>query len=248
MNQVTIGNQVEILMLIEDLELAGIHVVSANTDGLVCLFDKSLLDIYYKVCSDWEKQVGNDIHGKLEYQQYKSLIQTSVNDYIAVTVEGKVKQKGDFVIDFELHKNKSARIIPLTLNAYFINNTLPKEFIEKHENIFDFCLGFKGKGETKIIHLDKKTNTEVELQKINRFYISKDGKNLLKRLKPLEGKKVTGQIDIFGGINDGTREHEVEAGWLSTIYNKHSKQEIKKYNINYQYYIDKVNKIINQIQ
>ena len=45
----TIGNQFEILMLVEMLELGGFNVLSANTDGIVCQFDRSMDDKYYEI-------------------------------------------------------------------------------------------------------------------------------------------------------------------------------------------------------
>lgn len=234
-------------MLIEDLELTGIHVISANTDGIVCLFDKKLDNKYYEVCKNWEKKVGNDIIGQLEYQDYKLLVQTSVNDYIAIKTNNEVKTKGDFVSEFELHKNKSARIIPLALQQYFINNISIETFIKNHNNIYDFCLGVKSIGQNKLILWDKKNQKEINLQKINRYYISNNGFNILKKLPKLENKKALMQYDIFGNIDIGTREAEIEAGYLSTIFNKHIKKEMKEYDINYQYYINKCNKIIFNI-
>lgn len=248
MNCVTIGNQMEILMLIESLELAGIHVISANTDGIVCLFDKSLNDVYYKTCKEWEIKVGNDDLGQLEYVDYKMLVQTSINDYIAVKLDGEVKTKGDFVSDFELHKNKSARVIPLALQEYFINNKSIEETIKNHENIFDFCLGVKSIGANKLVAFNKELQIEEDLQKINRYYISNKGVHILKRLPKLENKKALMQIDIFGNVDDGTREAEIEAGWLSTVYNKHNKNKsINDYDINYKYYIQKCQRIIDNI-
>ena len=244
---VTIGSQIDLLMLIEDLELAGIHVVSANTDGLVTLFDKKLNDKYYEVCKAWEKQVGNDILGQLEYQDYKLLVQTSVNDYIAIKSDDSFKTKGDFISDFELHKNKSARIMPLALQQYFINNISIEKFIKEHNNIYNFCLGVKSIGKNRLISLNKNTQIETDLQKINRYYISNTGVHILKKLPKLENKKALMQLNIFGNVDDGTREAEIEAGYVSTVFNRYIKKEMKEYNINYQYYINRCNKIISQI-
>lgn len=243
----TIGSQIDLLMLIESLEINGIHIISANTDGIVCLFDKSLDSIYYQTCKNWEKLVDNADLGQLEYVDYKLLAQTSVNDYIAIKLNGEPKTKGDFVSEFELHKNKSARIVPLALQQYFINSIPIEQTIKNHQNIFDFCLGVKSIGNNKLISLDVKSQIEIPLQKINRYYISNNGINLIKRLPKLETKTANMQLDIFGNIDDGTREQEVEAGWLSTIYNKHINKNINDYNINYNYYIDKCNKILKNI-
>lgn len=235
-------------MLIESLELAGIHVVSANTDGIISLFDEDKNDLYYQICKEWEIKVGNSELGKLEYVDYNILVQSSVNDYLAISVDGKVKKKGDFVTDFEIHKNKSARVVPLALEAYYLYGIKPDEFIKNHNNIFNFCLGVKSIGTNRLIHLEPIKGTEIKLQKINRYYVSNNGWHLLKRLKPLENKKFNKQFDIFGNVNDGHRESEIEAGYLSTIFNKYIKKDMNDYNINYNYYINRVNKIINTIE
>lgn len=247
MYKCTIGNQIEILMLIEKLETNGIHIVSANTDGILVLMDKTLSDLHYKICKEWEKTVGNDIHGNLEHCEYKSFYQTSVNDYLAVKVDGSIKEKGDFAIDCELHKNKSSRIVQIALQQYYINNIPVEDTIKNHKNIYSFCCAVKGKGDSKFYVMNTKEHSEKRLQKINRYFISNDGINLVKRLPPLN-KPITHQIDIFGNVDIGIRESEVEAGFLTTIFNRYEEKNIKDYDINYQFYINKTNRIIQQIQ
>lgn len=80
MMQVTVTGQLTLLMLIERLELAGISVVSANTDGIVV----KMLPDQEKTCedimSDWEF----DTDYKLESNDYISLNSRDINNYIAV--------------------------------------------------------------------------------------------------------------------------------------------------------------------
>ena len=181
--RITIGSQIDLLMLIEMLELKDIPIISANTDGIVCLFDKSLNDTYYQVCKEWEKIVGNNTLGQLEYQEYTKLVQLSVNDYLAVTPEGKVKQKGDFMTDFELHKNKSFKIIPIALVNYFAHNIPIEETVTKHTNIFDFCAAVRAKEDWyfELRYFENNTIVRRKLQKTNRYYIANDGKDLYKK-------------------------------------------------------------------
>lgn len=234
---VTIGNQFEILMLIEMLEDANIHVVSANTDGIVCLFNKSQDKDYYRICEEWEKIVGNYEMGKLEYTDYELLAQTAVNSYIAIKsgsepLEDRVKTKNEFMTDFELHKDKSARIVPLALYEYFVHNRDPKDFIEKHRNIYDFCLGVKKKGDWYLAS-EKVENGEHILtkeQKTIRYYISN------------RGCKITKQNP------DGRIIQPTAGKWMQTIFNKYeSKPSWEDYDINYNYYIDKTYNIIDSI-
>ena len=80
MLQVTITGQLALLMLIEELELAGISVISANTDGIVSKCPRDQVDEMYEIISAWEKRTGFD----MEQAIYESLYSMSVNSYIAV--------------------------------------------------------------------------------------------------------------------------------------------------------------------
>lgn len=175
----TIGNQFEILMLIEMLEIEGIHTVSANTDGILCYFPEDLGDKYLEVCHKWERIVGNSDMGMLEYTEFDCIYQESVNSYIAKKTTGGVKKKGRFCTEYDLHKNKSKRIIPLALEKYFVDGTSPVEFISKHKNIYDFCVGKKA---NKLLHYEEIKGEEVKVhKKLVRYYISEEGSILMKR-------------------------------------------------------------------
>lgn len=242
---ITIGNQFEILMLVEMFEESGIHIVSANTDGVVALFDKELESTYYDICHKWEEIVGNTELGQLEFTDYRLLAQTSVNDYLAITLDDKVKKKGDFLTDFEIHKNKSRKIVGIALENYFVHGIKPEDTITNHKNIFDFCLSVKGSGNASFYSIDTKTNESIKLQKINRFYVSNSDNILIKEMPPLENKKPSYQIDIFGEVDNGERISRIEVGYNVTIFNKYV--EMNNYDINYNYYISKCYEIINQI-
>jgi hypothetical protein len=90
--RVTITGQLCILMLIEMLELVGVTVVSANTDGIVtkCPVGREWLrDACVKY---WEQVTGL----AMEQNYIKSLYAQSVNSYVAFAADGKVKRKGFF--------------------------------------------------------------------------------------------------------------------------------------------------------
>jgi hypothetical protein len=95
MIQVTLTGQLVILMLIEQMELRGMHVVSANTDGFVTKVPRALRWQFNATCFDWELQTGFN----LEETEYRSLHSRDVNNYISIAVEKgkpKVKVKGAF--------------------------------------------------------------------------------------------------------------------------------------------------------
>lgn len=97
MIQTTLTGQLAILMLIERLELAGVSVVSGNTDGIVSKVPRRLIDTFNSVIAKWEK----DTSYGTEETEYISIHSASVNSYCAFYREDgkvKVKRKGDFAV------------------------------------------------------------------------------------------------------------------------------------------------------
>ncbi len=92
MIQVTVTGQLALLMLIEWLELAGIRVISANTDGVVIKCPKERLNELQFIIQKWERATGFGT----EETRYKALYSRDVNSYIAVKPDGKIKTKGAF--------------------------------------------------------------------------------------------------------------------------------------------------------
>jgi hypothetical protein len=92
MVRTTITGQLTVLMLIEVLELFGIPVVSANTDGIVIKCPRDKRDDLNAIIERWEKHTGL----KTEEAVYEALYSRDVNNYIAVKSDGSVKTKGVF--------------------------------------------------------------------------------------------------------------------------------------------------------
>lgn len=88
----TITGQLALLMLIEMMEASGIQVVSANTDGIVLSIPTGMELIADQVVRWWEQRTGLE----MEASDYRSIHQRDVNNYIAITTDGKVKRKGVF--------------------------------------------------------------------------------------------------------------------------------------------------------
>lgn len=78
--QVTISGQLSLLMLIERLELSGISVVSANTDGIVLKLRPDQLPLRDKIIAQWE----SDCNYVTEETRYVGLYSRDVNNYIAI--------------------------------------------------------------------------------------------------------------------------------------------------------------------
>lgn len=104
--QTTITGQLGLLMLIEKLTLAGIKVLSANTDGLVLYYPESETDTVESICFDWILTTSYI----LETTSYDAIASRDVNNYIAVGTDGSIKGKGLFA-KTGLNKNPDFSII-----------------------------------------------------------------------------------------------------------------------------------------
>ena len=73
--QVTINGQLMTMTLIEELELNGIHVISANTDGIVIKLPRDKFDVYKDITDRWNKtnKMGAD------YEEYEQIVSRDVN-------------------------------------------------------------------------------------------------------------------------------------------------------------------------
>ena len=87
--QITVGGQLYLLMFIEAMELEGIQVISANTDGIVMYLRKDQIETYERIVKWWEQTTGFET----EETKYKCIYSRDVNAYLAVGEDGKVKGK-----------------------------------------------------------------------------------------------------------------------------------------------------------
>lgn len=225
MYEVTINGQLNLLMLIEDLELAGIHVISANTDGIVSKVFKQQEDEYYSICKKWVVKTKFD----LDYTIYKKYVRLNVNSYISIKEGNKVKTKNDFTYDIQINKGYYAPAIAKTLYEYYVNDNTDIESIIKTFDIYDYCISVKvGKQFRTELHTIKGSKENIEiLQKDNRYFISKTGGVLLKY--KYETSKYTNVIK----------------GKYVTIFNTYYKSD--NYNIDYNWYLSKIREKINKI-
>ena len=88
--QTTVTGQLALLMLIENIELAGFTVVSANTDGIVIKGYESRVEDLNGVIAYWEAVTGFNT----EETEYRALYSKDVNNYVAIKPSGEVKLKG----------------------------------------------------------------------------------------------------------------------------------------------------------
>jgi hypothetical protein len=161
--RITINGQLSLSMLYEMIceEIPGAIPLMQNTDGLETMIPREYVDKYMEICKRWEDLTKL----QLEHDTYSKIVLGDVNNYIAVTEDGKSKCKGRFEYkDLALHKNKSFLIIPKALHAYFVDGIDPEDFMKANTDIFDYCGGVKIKGEWKFVeHFVEKTIDPIYL-------------------------------------------------------------------------------------
>lgn len=227
----TITGELSLMMLIEKYELNGIQVISANTDGVTVRIKKDKIPLMHEI-NDWWCDI---TQYELERTDYSKIIFSTVNDYLAIKTDGEIKKKGDFLTDFELHKNKSARIVPIALERYFVDGVPVEQTIRTHTNLYDFCIRQKATRSFHYEGTDRSTGSKTIYNKLIRYYVSNTGEKIFKVKNP-ECQTRAAAIS------------QVEAGdWVCQVCNFLPKNSSVD-NVNYNYYIEKANRIITKIK
>jgi DNA polymerase elongation subunit (family B) len=133
MIQVTVTGQLTLLMLIERFEMAGIKVISANTDGIVTRYPRSRHEEVAAIVKQFEQETMFEF----EDTHYSGLYSRDVNNYIAIKPDGEVKTKGTFKAG-DLQKNTQNDICNEALIAYLKNDTPIEETIRVCKDIRKF--------------------------------------------------------------------------------------------------------------
>ncbi len=81
----TITGELSLMMLIEAYELAGINVISANTDGVTIMIKKCYIEKMHEINSWWSELTQYE----LERADYQKIIFSTVNDYLAIKTDGE---------------------------------------------------------------------------------------------------------------------------------------------------------------
>lgn len=239
MYKVTINGQLFLLMLIERLEDAGIHVISANTDGIVTIVPKGLEETADNICHWWEKHLGLE----LEFTSYSKYITEGVNSYLTVKTDGKKKFKGRMNPKMyleDLSKGYNSPIVAKAVTEYFINGTPVMETLRNSKSILDFCRTQNVNRKYYIEYtyvVDHKMVVE-EVQRNTRFYVSLTGGSLMK-------------VEILGWDENNQpklKKSSLCAGQRVTVCNLVEDKDISELNINYLYYYNECMAIIEPIE
>lgn len=228
--QVTINGQLMTMTLIEELELNGIHVISANTDGIVIKLPRDKFNVYKDITDRWNatNRMGAD------YEEYKMIASRDINNYFDIQTNGKIEYKG--ALDpkqylKELKKGYDAPVVAVAVFEYLVNNVPVMTTLRNHKDILDFCKTQNVGRQFEVVYdiCEKGKITHIHSQRHVRFYVSTKGVIIQKENKTSGAKsKLAGgnSVCILNSLND---------------------LPIEERNIDYSYYYKECYKIIDPI-
>lgn len=141
--QVTLTGQLSLLYLIEKIELAGIRVVSANTDGIVIKCPQDRRNDLNVIIAEWE----GETKFKTDETLYLGLFSRSVNDYIALKSDMTCKGKGKLGRGINALFKNPDNFISITAIEQWLTKGIPiEQTIRECQDIGEFLTVRKVKG------------------------------------------------------------------------------------------------------
>lgn len=229
--KVTINGQLMTMTLVEELELNGIHVISANTDGIIIKLPRDKIEVFDDITKRWNEtnKMGADS------EDYKAYYSKDVNNYFAVWENEEIDAKGaldpkQYIKD--LKKGYDMPIVAIAVFNYLYHNIPVMDTLRQHKDILDFCKTQNVGKQFNVVY-DTVINgekTTIYSQRHIRFYVSTSGIIINKE------HKITKQ------------RNKLASGLPVQLLNSLDDKPIETRNINYKYYYDEAYKIINPIK
>ncbi len=196
---ITLNGQLLLCMLVEQMiKIPGLEMIQANTDGITYYCPREYIEHTRALCKWWEQLT----HLELEEALYSRMFVPNVNSYIAEYEGGAVKRIGAYAHErmddnpgtreVPYGKDPSALVIPKAAEAALIHGTDIREFIENHDDDYDFMLRAKvPRSNSLVMRWPEYDNVEIPLANIIRYYVSNNGGTLTKVAPP------TGQLGTW---------------------------------------------------
>lgn len=203
---ITINGQLMLCMLAEWLlTVPTLQIIQINTDGITYKINKIFEPFAAHICKQWEKYTLLT----LEDADYSAMWIRDVNNYVAQTTKGKLKQKGAYWSPEPenyaesisensppaWHKDLGGIVIIRAAVAAMTQGVTVENFIKNHLDMFDFMLRAKVDRSSKLMLGNR------EIQRTSRYYVAKNGDDLKKISPPVAGAKV-GDYKRKSGLTD----------------------------------------------
>lgn len=207
--RITINGQLMLAMLVERLvTVPTLQVIQANTDGITYLIHQDYVDQAKQIETEWQAFTMLT----LEDAEYSDMWIRDVNNYVARSMDGTLKQKGaywhpeigdryfDSVSEQQppaWHKDLGGMVIVKAAVAAMVYGADVEAFIRCCTDPYDFCLRIKV-GRSDVLTLDGR-----EMQRNTRYFVARDGGRMVKTAPPAQGAAV-GSYKRASKISDAT--------------------------------------------
>lgn len=268
---ITINGQLLLCMLAEWLlSCPTLEIIQINTDGITYRVHPSLVPYTRRIRSNWEALTKLT----LEEAHYSRMWIRDVNNYVAESTDGKLKQKGAYWFPRKFpddisnasppswHKDFSAMVVVKAAVEHMTTGVDIERFIYGHSDPFDFMLRAKVDRSSQLLIGDR------EVQRITRYYIANSG-GPMRKISPPAGpvgtfKRRNGISDqewhgVLATLPPGTwdarihtknrsryeiRETRLDAGYDVAECNRASDFDFS--NVRYEWYIEQARKLVIQ--
>lgn len=165
---VCVFGQVFLIDLIDKIENI-ITLINSNTDGIFFKVKKKDVDELKRRVSEWEQRT----QLQMEYSEFTKFISKDVNNYLAVTVNGKIHAKGAYVKDLD-DLDYDLPIVNEALRNYMIFGTPVEDTINGCTEFMKFQKVVKLSNKYKWVEHEKGARKEKFYNKCYRVFASKD--------------------------------------------------------------------------
>lgn len=265
---ITVNGQLMLSMLAEWLlSVPTLQILQANTDGITYRIHRACEAQAVEIERAWERYTCLT----LEAAEYDKMWLRDVNNYIARSTDGTLKQKGAYwfprVFPDDIsnaqppawHKDYSAQIVIMAAVEHMTRGVDIAEFVYSHDDPFDFMCRAKCDRSSRLMIGDRET------QRITRYFVSTNGAQM-RKVSPPAGpvgtwKRRNGISDaeyysVLQTVGDAwderihtknkskyvQRETAIEAGFLVTECNRAADFDWES--LNYSYYIEAAKKLV----
>jgi hypothetical protein len=138
---ITVRGQLTLLKFVDVLaDIAGIEVVSANTDGVTVRVRREYAEVVTTALHELSAEMGYE----LDLTEYRGIWRRDINNYVAVTLDGEVKARGAYARDASnLAKKAINRVVIRAVQQLFIAGVAVEDTIRGCQDIAEFCDYFK---------------------------------------------------------------------------------------------------------
>lgn len=233
---ITINGQLLLCLLADYLmDIPGLQMIQANTDGLTIRYPRTRKDDVKRVTDWWQAHT----RMQLEHASYSRMFIRDANNYIAEYTDGKLKRKGAYEWvtvknggTLGWHQNHSSLIIPMAAEMALTKNIPIREYITYHPDINDFMSRTKVPRNSKLVI--SQGGVETLQQNVCRYYITKSGGSFVKIMPPLPKAP------------DKERRIGIDVGWNVTECNHID--TARRDCIQFEYYIKEAEKLVNPLR